>query len=153
MLVYGLVCQAGPQGVGRMRKEVRMIFEAMIADDEAPARVELKSRLEDTGRVQVVSEAVSFPEAVAKIEQGGLDVVFLDWDIADPSSMLLRDALERMEHKPLIVLMSAYAEFQPKCFGITPLCYLAKPTDRAPLDECIATIEREHLELIGRGQL
>ena len=55
-----------------------MIFEAMIADDEAPARVELRNQLEDTGRVKVVAEAVSFPEAVAKIVRGGLDVVFLD---------------------------------------------------------------------------
>ena len=35
-----------------------MIFEAMIADDEAPARVELRNQLEDTGRVKVVAEAV-----------------------------------------------------------------------------------------------
>lgn len=128
-----------------------MIFEAMIADDEAPARVELKNELENTGRVKVVAEAVSFPECVAKIERGGLDVVFLDWDIADPSSMLLHDALERVEQKPLIVLMSAYAEYQPEAFGIEPLCYLAKPTDRKPLEECIETIERRHRELIGGG--
>lgn len=130
-----------------------MIFEAMIADDEAPARVELKSQLEDTGRVKVVDEAVSFPEAVAKMLHGRLDVVFLDWDIADPKSMILKDALPKMEHVPLLVLMSAYAEYQPQAFGIKPLCYLAKPTDRKALDECIAVIEKRHLELIGRGAL
>lgn len=130
-----------------------MIFEAMIADDEAPARVELKNQLEDTGRVKVVSEAVSFPEAVAKIVKGGLDVVFLDWDIADPNNMILRDALDEVDHPPLIVLMSAYADYQPKAFGIEPLCYLAKPTDRDALDECIATIEKTHLEQIKRGML
>lgn len=130
-----------------------MIFEAMIADDEAPARVELRQQLEDTGRVKIVSEAVSFPEAVAKIKRGGLDVVFLDWDIADPESMILRDALATLEHRPLVVLMSAYAEFQPKAFGIEPLCYLPKPTDRDDLDKCIAVIEKEHLELIARNAL
>ena len=128
-----------------------MIFEAMIADDEAPARVELARQLADTGRVRVVSEAVSFPEAAAKIARGGIDVVFLDWDIASPDNMLLRDTLAGMSHKPLIVLMSAYAEYQPACFGIEPLCHLAKPTDRAPLDECIATIERAHLEALAAG--
>ncbi len=126
-----------------------MIFEAMIADDEAPARVELKNQLEDTGRVKVVAEAVSFPEAVSKIKNGGLDVVFLDWDIADPDSMILRDALEEVDHRPMIVLMSAYADYQPEAFGVEPLCHLAKPTDRQPLDDCIAVIERRHLELIG----
>lgn len=130
-----------------------MIFEAMIADDEAPARVELRHQLEDTGRVKVVREAVSFPEAVAKMERGGLDVVFLDWDIASPDNMLLHDALPRMEHVPLIVLMSAYADYVPDVFGIEPLVHLAKPTDRGPLDECIAAIERRHLELVeGRAR-
>lgn len=130
-----------------------MIFEAMIADDEAPARVELRTQLEDTGRVKVVSEAVSFPEAVAKIQHGGLDVVFLDWDIADPKSMILRDALAEMDHKPLIILMSAYAEYQPVAFGIQPLYHLPKPTDRGELDKCIGVIERRHLELIERHAL
>lgn len=127
-----------------------MIFEAMIADDEAPARVELRHQLEDTGRVKVVAEAVSFPEAVAKVKSGNLDVVFLDWDIADPTSMLLKEALESMDHAPLLILMSAYAEYQPKAFGVDPLFHLPKPTDRANLDECIQVIERRHLELIER---
>jgi len=130
-----------------------MIFEAMIADDEAPARVELTHQLEDTGRVRVVEEAVSLPEAVAKMRKGGLDVVFLDWDIADPDSTLLRDALPFIDHVPLLVYMSAYKNYQPRPFGVAPLCYLSKPTDREALDECIRTIERRHLELIERRAL
>lgn len=127
-----------------------MIFEAMIADDEAPARVELRHQLEDTGRFKVVSEAVSFPETVAKLMRGGVDVLFLDWDIADPASTLLRDALPKMPQVPLLVLMSAYSDYNPQAFGIEPLHYLPKPTDRADLDECIAAIEKRHRELLER---
>lgn len=127
-----------------------MIFEAMIADDEAPARVELAHQLEDTGRVKVVAEAVSFPETVAKMVQGGLDVVFLDWDIADPESKLLKNALSKMDHVPMLVLMSAFSDFQPKVFGIEPLYHLHKPTDHADLDRCIAAIEKRHQELLER---
>ncbi len=127
-----------------------MIFEALIADDEAPARVELRHQLEDTGRVKVVSEAVSFPETVAKLMRGGIDVLFLDWDIADSSSTLLRDALPKMRLQPLLILMSAYSDFNPQAFGIKPLYYLSKPTDRADLDQCIAAIEKRHRELLER---
>ena len=130
-----------------------MIFEAMLADDEAPARVELRHQLEDTGRVKVVAEAVSFPEAVAKLMKGGIDVMFLDWDIADPSSTLLRDALPKLEHVPMLVLMSAYSDYFPEAFGVKPLFYLPKPTDRAALDKCIAAIEKRHLELLERRAL
>ncbi|MGI6217344.1 MAG: hypothetical protein ACOYIK_07000 [Coriobacteriales bacterium] len=125
-----------------------MIFEAMIADDEAPARVELRHQLEDTGRIKIVKEAVSFPETVAKMLQGGIDVVFLDWDIADPTSTILKDALPKMERVPLIVLMSAYRDYKPQAFGIKPLCHLPKPTNRDDIDECISIIERKHLEQI-----
>ena len=127
-----------------------MIFEAMLADDEAPARVELRHQLEDTGRVKVVAEAVSFPETVAKLMKGRVDVLFLDWDIADPASTLLRDALPKMEHVPMLVLMSAYSDYQPEAFGIRPLHHLPKPTDRADLDKCIAVIEKRYLELLER---
>ena len=127
-----------------------MIFEAMLADDEAPARVELRHQLEDTGRVKVVAEAVSFPETVAKLMTGGIDVLFLDWDIADPKSSLLRDALPKMDHVPMFVLMSAYKDYKPEAFGIKALYYLPKPTDRADLDRCIAAIEKRHLELLER---
>ena len=130
-----------------------MIYEAMIADDEAPARVELRNQLEDTGRVKVVAEAVSFPETVAKIKRGGLDVVFLDWNIANPDSPLLKDALASMNHPPMIILMSAYAEYEPQAFGITPLCYLVKPTDAQPLHDCISIIEHKHKELLKGGSL
>jgi DNA-binding LytR/AlgR family response regulator len=122
----------------------------MIADDEAPARVELCHQLEDTGRVKVVSEAVSFPETVAKLTKGGVDVLFLDWDIADPTSTLLRDALAKMDHVPMLVLMSAYSDYQPAAFGVRPLFHLPKPTDRAHLQQCIAAIERRHRELLER---
>ena len=127
-----------------------MIFEAMIADDEAPARVELRHQLEDTGRVKVVAEAVSFPEAIAKLMNGGVDVLFLDWDIADPKSTLLRDAFSKMDHVPMLILMSAYKDYFPEAFGIKPLHYLPKPTDRADLDKCITAIEKRHRELLER---
>jgi len=130
-----------------------MIFEAMLADDEAPARVELRHQLEDTGRVKVVEEAVSFPEAIAKLMKGRVDVAFLDWDIADPKSTLLRDALSRMDHVPMFVLMSAYKDYHPEAFGIRPLYYLPKPTDRADLDQCIEAIEKRYLELLERRAL
>ncbi|MDY2624960.1 MAG: hypothetical protein SOV74_01420 [Coriobacteriales bacterium] len=119
-----------------------MIFEAIIADDEAPARIELKQQLEDTGRVKVVDEAVSLSEAIAKMSQGAFDVAFIDWDIAGAGTSLLREALPKIKNVPLLVYMSAYSDYHPSPFGVEPLCHLIKPTDRSQLDEVIATIER-----------
>lgn len=43
------------------------MLRALIVDDEAPARFELRSLLEETGRVDSVSEVSSAREAVASL--------------------------------------------------------------------------------------
>lgn len=127
-----------------------MIFEAIIADDEAPARVELKHQLEDTGRVIVVDEAVSLQEAAEKMRQKSFDVAFVDCDIAGAGTLILRDVLLELDYKPLLVYMSAYSNYQPSPFGIEPLCHLVKPTDLEQLDDVIATVEKAHYATEGR---
>ena len=54
------------------------MLRAMIVDDEAPARSELKYLLEETGRVDSITEASSAREAVEKLMEGRPDVMFLD---------------------------------------------------------------------------
>lgn len=121
-----------------------MIFEALIADDEAPARVELKRQLLDTGRVIVVDEAVSLQEAAEKMRKYPFDLAFIDWDIAGAGTTILEDVMAELEYKPLLVYMSAYSDYQPSPFGIEPLCHLVKPTDVSQLDEVIAIVEDAH---------
>ena len=53
-------------------------MRAMIVDDEAPARSELKYLLEESGRVDLIVEATSAREAVEKLMEVRVDVMFLD---------------------------------------------------------------------------
>ena len=126
-----------------------LIFEAIIADDEAPARVELKHQLEDSGRVIVVDEAVSLQEAAEKMKQKSFDIAFVDCDIAGAGTQILKDAICSLDYKPLLVYMSAYSDYQPSPFGIEPLCHLVKPTDLEQLDEVIQTVEKAHYGVEG----
>ena len=97
-----------------------MIFEAMIVDDEAPARVELINQLERTGRVTVVNEAVCLQEGIAKMQSQRIDVVFIDHNIAGSGTMLLPAALKDMDYTPALIYMTAYSDVNDEPFGVDP---------------------------------
>lgn len=121
-----------------------MIFEAMIVDDEAPARVELINQLERTGRIHVVSEAVCLQEGIAKLRRGGVDVVFVDHNIAGAGTTMLPDVLPELPKIPLFIYMTAYSYVMDDPFGMEPLGFLVKPVDDAKLDEMVALIEESY---------
>lgn len=128
-----------------------MIFEAMIVDDEAPARVELTNQLERTGRVHVVSEAVYLQEAIAKMKDTRIDVAFIDHNIVGAGTTLLADAVAAMDHVPMLIYMTAFSDYQDEPFGVDPLGYLAKPVDNDKLHETIRTLEEQYRrEVSGR---
>ena len=118
-----------------------MIFEAMIVDDEAPARVELTNQLERTGRVRVVREAVCLQEGIAKLRDERIDVAFIDHNIAGSGTALLPEALAQMDHKPMLIYMTAFSDVRDEPFGVEPLAYLTKPVDNEKLQKVIATMD------------
>ena len=54
------------------------MLRAMIVDDEAPARSELRFLLEQTGKIGSISEASSVRAAIEMLMENRVDVVFLD---------------------------------------------------------------------------
>jgi two-component SAPR family response regulator len=125
-----------------------MIFEAMIVDDEAPARVELTSQLERTGRVQVVSEAVCLQEAIAKLKRKRIDVCFIDHNIAGANTELLPEALPHLAKVPMLIYMTAYSDVMDEPFGVEPMGYLVKPVDNRKLDEVIAMLDAAYARVV-----
>lgn len=127
-----------------------MIFEALIVDDEAPARVELINQLEETGRVRVVAEAVCLQEGIAKLKRGGIDVAFIDHNIAGSGSDLLPQALPLLDKVPVLIYMTAYANCQDEPFGVEPLGYLTKPVDNVKLMEIIRQLDARYQREVAR---
>ena len=127
-----------------------MIFEAIIVDDEAPAHVELINQLEETGRVKVVAEAVCLQEGIAKMKKGGIDVAFIDHNIAGAGSDLLPAALPEFEKVPALIYMTAYENFRDEPFGVEPMGYLTKPVDTNKLNEIIRALEAQYKREVGR---
>ena len=72
------------------------MLRAMIVDDEAPARSELRFLLEQTGKIGLINEASSVRSAIETLMEGRIDVVFLDISMPGASGLQLADALHKL---------------------------------------------------------
>ena len=112
-------------------------MNAMIVDDEAPARSELRFLLEESGRVNDITEASSVRDAIEKLMDNKPDVMFLDISMPKTSGMELAQALSKLKNPPAVVFVTAYSEFAVKAFDVNAVDYLVKPVETARLEQAL----------------
>ena len=117
------------------------MLNAMIVDDEAPARSELRYLLEETGRVKNIVEASSAREAVEKLMEGRPDVLFMDISMPKTSGMQLAEALHKLKNPPAVVFVTAYSEYALDAFAVDAVDYLMKPVETDRLNQALDKIE------------
>ena len=76
------------------------MLRAMIVDDEAPARSELRFLLEQTGKIGTITEASSVRSAIEMLMESRVDVVFLD--ISMPCSLPRRCISSRIRRRSFL---------------------------------------------------
>jgi two-component system, LytTR family, response regulator LytT len=114
-----------------------MVLKALVVDDEAPARSELRYLIGEAGGVEVVGEASSAAEALQLVKAIPYDVVFLDIDMPGLSGMQLAETLGELDRPPAIVFVTAYSEHAVKAFEVSAVDYLVKPVEVARLRQAI----------------
>ncbi|NMP22119.1 LytR/AlgR family response regulator transcription factor [Sulfobacillus harzensis] len=114
-------------------------LKALIVEDEAPARMELRYLLEPhKGVVQVVGEAASAEEARTLIAAIDYDVIFLDVSMPGESGMALGAALKSSAKRGVkLVFISAYEEYALDAFSVEAVDYLLKPVSPERISETI----------------
>ena len=120
-------------------------MRAMIVDDEAPARSELKYLLEESGRVDLIVEATSAREAVEKLMEVRVDVMFLDISMPKTNGMQLAEAFHKLKNPPQVVFVTAYSEYALDAFGVDATDYLMKPVETDRLAQALDKIV-EHIK-------
>ena len=120
-------------------------MRAMIVDDEAPARSELKYLLEESGRVDLIVEATSAREAVEKLMEARVYVMFLDISMPKTNGMQLAEALHKLKNPPQVVFVTAYSEYALDAFGVDATDYLMKPVETDRLAQALDKIV-EHIK-------
>ena len=103
------------RGIGERERSMR----AMIVDDEAPARSELRYLLEETGRVDAIMEATSAREAVEKLMEAKADRhVPRHPDAQDLGHAARQGPPQRQEPPPAVVFVTAYSEYAVEAFQV-----------------------------------
>lgn len=123
------------------------MLHALIVDDEAPARSELRFLLEETGRVESIEEATSAREAVQYLvriketDEERCDVIFLDISMPKTTGMQLAEALHKLKNPPAIVFVTAYSEYALEAFEVDAVDYLMKPVETDRLARALDKVE------------
>ena len=110
-----------------------MKLRALIVDDEAPARSELRYMLEKADRVEVVGEATNAREAIELIRALNHDVVFLDIQMPGLSGLNVAEIIQELPMSPAVVFVTAYGEHAVRAFELDATDYLIKPFDEKRL--------------------
>jgi len=97
---------------------------ALLVDDERLARRELRRLLTSHPDVSVAGEAVTVDDAIARLADASIDVVFLDIQMPGGSGF---DVLERLDRVPLVVFTTAFDEYAVRAFEVNAFDYLLKP--------------------------
>lgn len=110
---------------------------ALIVDDEAPARAELRYLLERLGGVEVVGEAASVREALALASRLDYDVVFLDINMPELSGMDAAREISTWPKRPAVVFVTAHDDHAIQAFSVDAVDYLLKPVSEERLARCV----------------
>lgn len=128
-------------------------IRALVVDDEAPARAELRDRLAAYPDVEVVGEAADAHEAEALLSALDYDVVFLDIQMPGVSGLELARQLDERARQhaegagaPAVVFTTAYDEYAVEAFSTRALHYLLKPIDEARLAEVVGRLRERRGE-------
>ena len=117
------------------------MLKAMIVDDEAPARSELKFLLDELGQTEVVAEAASVREAIEKLKEYPCDVMFLDVNMPEATGLQLAEALQHLKFPPAVVFVTAYSEYALDAFEVDAVDYLMKPVEADRLARALDKVQ------------
>lgn len=101
-------------------------MKALIVEDEALARRELRRLLKEHDWVQIVGEASNIDEALAQIQRLDPGLLFLDIQMPGGSGF---DLLSRLDEPPQVIFTTAYDQHAVRAFEVSALDYLLKPIE------------------------
>ncbi len=124
--------------------ENSMQYRVLIADDEAPARRELKRLLCVDSSLEVIAEADNGLDAFTQAMALRPDVVFLDIQMPAMTGIETAEKFLANHYFPLIVFVTAYDTYAVKAFELHAIDYILKPVHKERLD---MVLKRIHVQL------
>jgi DNA-binding LytR/AlgR family response regulator len=113
------------------------VIRALLVDDEAPARSELRYLLATHPEVEVVGEAASASEALKLAAAVPYDVVFIDIEMPGLSGLDAGRLVHGRPGVPQLVFVTAHEQYAIEAFAVEALDYLLKPVDPERLAQVV----------------
>ncbi len=138
-----------------------MTLRALIVDDEAPARSELRWLLAELPEVEVVGEAASAQEALALAAAVSYDVVFCDIEMPGLSGLDAARLVREQPGRPALVFVTAYERYALDAFAVEAYDYLLKPVEPQRLARVVGRLAEtrrpvappvEKIPVVGGGR-
>jgi DNA-binding LytR/AlgR family response regulator len=113
------------------------VIRALLVDDEAPARSELRYLLATHPEVEVVGEAATAVEALKLASAVPYDVVFIDIEMPGLSGLDAARLVHGRVGAPQLVFVTAHEQYAIEAFAVEALDYLLKPVDPERLAQVV----------------
>jgi DNA-binding LytR/AlgR family response regulator len=117
-------------------------IRALIVDDEAPARSELRYLLAAHPELEVVGEAATAKEALRLAATVAYDVLFLDIEMPGLSGLDAARLIRGRSERPDIVFVTAHERYAVDAFAVEATDYLLKPVDPERLARVVSRLGR-----------
>jgi len=117
------------------------VIRALLVDDEAPARSELRYLLAEHPGVEVVGEAASAVEALKLASAVPYDVVFLDVEMPGFSGLEAAKLVHDRSNRPELVFVTAHEQYAVEAFAVEAFDYLLKPVDPERLAQVVRRLD------------
>ncbi|MFG6447603.1 two-component system response regulator BtsR [Roseateles sp. BYS180W] len=128
-----------------------MSTTALIVDDEAPARAELRALLAEHPHIEVVGEAAHAVEALQLIHRLRPQLVFVDIQMPRISGLELARMLDPQQ-LPALVFVTAFDQHALEAFEAQALDYLLKPVAPQRLARTLARLAQQPATPQATGQ-
>lgn len=123
-------------------------MRVLITDDEIPARLRLRSLVEELDGCEVVAEAANGAEALRLAQQHEPEVMLLDIRMPGMDGLEAARHLARLRNPPAVIFTTAYDQHALEAFESNAVDYLLKPIRRARLVQSLEKAQR-----LSRAQL
>ena len=118
----------------------KVIYKALIVDDEILAQEDLQSVLSKVKNIEIVGNAKNLTEARNCIKYYKPNLIFLDIEMRGEIGF---DLLKDIDKKIRIIFVTAYNEYAIKAFEVGAFDYLLKPVT---FERLITSIDRLHID-------
>lgn len=118
------------------------MLRILIADDEMPARAELRYILCLLGETDIVAEAADAAEVLSLAAEHKPDVIFLDINMHGMNGLEAAKILRNIVPECVIVFATAYDEYALTAFEVGAIDYVLKPFDEIRIQKTIGRIQK-----------